>query len=364
MKVKDVAEILEELAPLEYAEDFDNVGLLVGDQDMNVTDILVTLDSLENVIDEAISKSCNLIISFHPILFKGIKNLTGSNYIERAVIKAIQNNISIYCLHTALDNSKDGVNAKICEVLGVKQTKILIPQKGTIKKLTTYVPENHANVLLNSLFKAGAGSIGNYSECSFTVEGTGSYKAGKNANPVKGNKGELHFEKETQINVTFPRNREKSVLSALFDNHIYEEVAYEISTLENVDSQIGMGMLGELEKPLDEKHFLTFIKNKMNVSCIRHSGFLGRKIQKVAVLGGSGAFAIGAAKKYGADIFITSDVKYHQFFEAENKILIADIGHYETEQFTKNLLVDYLTKKMPNFAISLSESITNPIKYY
>lgn len=364
MKVKDVAEILEELAPLEYAEEFDNVGLLVGDQDMDVSNILVTLDSLENVIDEAISKSCNLIISFHPILFKGIKSLTGSNYVERAVIKAIQNNISIYCLHTALDNAIDGVNAKICEVLELKQTRILIPQKGTIKKLTTYIPETHAKSLLNSLFKAGAGSIGNYSECSFTVDGTGSYKAGMKANPVKGNKGELHLEEETQINVTFPRNKEKSVLAALFDNHLYEEVAYEISTLDNVDSQIGMGMIGELQVPMAEKDFLSFIKNKMNVACIRHSSFLGKKIQKVAVLGGSGAFAISAAKKSGADIFITSDVKYHQFFEAENKILIADIGHYETEQFTKNLLVDYLTKKMPNFAISLSESITNPIKYY
>jgi len=364
MKVKDVAEILEELAPLEYAEDFDNVGLLVGDQEMDVSNILVALDSIENVIDEALGKSCNLIISFHPILFKGIKNLTGSNYIERAVIKAIQNNISIYCLHTALDNSIDGVNAKICEVLEVKQTRILIPQKGTIKKLMTYIPETHAKTLLNSLFKAGAGSIGNYSECSFTVDGTGSYKAGKNANPVKGNKDELHLEKETQINVTFPRNKEKSVLNALFDNHLYEEVAYEISTLDNVDSQIGMGMIGELEVPLAEKDFLTIIKKKMNVSCIRHSNFLGKKIHKVAVLGGSGAFAISAAKTSGADIFITSDIKYHQFFEAENRILIADIGHYETEQFTKNLLVDYLTKKMPNFAISLSESITNPIKYY
>lgn len=364
MKVKDVAVILEELAPLEYAEDFDNVGLLVGDMDMSVSNILVALDSIENVIDEAIEKSCNLIISFHPILFKGIKSLTGSNYIERAVIKAIQNNISIYCLHTALDNAIEGVNAKICEVLGIKNTRILIPQKGTLKKLTTYVPKTHAKSLLAGLFKAGAGSIGNYSECSFTVDGTGSYKAGINANPSIGKKGEPHLEEETQINVLFLKGREKSVLTALLEHHLYEEVAYEIATLDNVNSQIGMGMIGELELPLAEKDFLTIIKNKMNVSCIRHSEFLGKKIRKVAVLGGSGAFAISAAKNSGADIFITSDIKYHQFYEAENKLLLADIGHYESEQFTKNLLVDYLTKKMPNFAISLSESITNPIKYY
>ncbi|MGB5360664.1 MAG: Nif3-like dinuclear metal center hexameric protein, partial [Eudoraea sp.] len=227
-----------------------------------------------------------------------------------------------------------------------------------------YVPRTHSKVLLEGLFKAGAGSIGNYSECSFTADGTGSYKAGRNANPVKGKKGKLHLEEETQINVTFPKSKEKSVLAALFEHHLYEEVAYEIYTLDNVDSEIGMGMIGELELPQAEQDFLDILKNKMNVSCIRHSDFLGKKIRKVAVLGGSGAFAISAAKKSGADIFITSDIKYHQFFEAENKILLADIGHYETEQFTKNLLVDYLTKKMPNFAISLSESITNPIKYY
>jgi dinuclear metal center YbgI/SA1388 family protein len=364
MKVKDVAGILEELAPLDYAEDFDNVGLLVGNPDMNVTNILVTLDSIESVIDEAIKKSCNLVISFHPIVFKGIKTLTGSDYIQRAVIKAVQNNISIYCLHTALDNAIEGVNAKICEVLEVKNTRILIPQKGTIKKLTTYIPRTHSKILMDGLFKAGAGSIGNYSECSFTVDGTGSYKAGENANPVIGKMGELHLEEETQINVTFPKSKEKNVLTALFDHHPYEEVAYEISTLDNVNSQIGMGMIGELELPLDEKDFLSIIKDKMNIPCIRHSAFLGKKIRKVAVLGGSGAFAITAVKNSGADIFITSDIKYHQFFEAENKLLLADIGHYESEQFTKNLLVDYLTKKMPNFAISLSESITNPIKYY
>ncbi|WP_297796176.1 Nif3-like dinuclear metal center hexameric protein [uncultured Eudoraea sp.] len=364
MKVRDVSEILEELAPLEYAEDFDNVGLLVGDPDTNVSNILVTLDSPEIVIDEAINKSCNLIISFHPILFKGVKTLTGANYVERAVIKAIRNNIAIYCLHTALDNAIDGVNAKICEILEVKNPRILLPQRGTIKKLTTYIPKAQSKILLDALFKAGAGNIGNYSECSFTIDGKGSFKAGSKANPIKGKKHELHLEEETQINVTYLRGNERNILTALFDHHPYEEVAYEISTLNNVNSQIGMGMIGELEHAIGEKEYFKLIKNKMNVSSIRHSAFLGKKIKKVAVLGGSGAFAISAAINSGADIFVTSDLKYHQFFEAENKILLADIGHYETEQFTKNLLVDYLTKKMPNFAISLSESITNPIKYF
>lgn len=364
MIVKQVTSILEELAPLAYAEEFDNVGLLVGSPELEVTGVLVTLDTLENVIEEAIEKKCNLIVSFHPIIFGGLKKLTGSNYVQRVVIKAIQHNIAIYSMHTALDNSNQGVNARICEVLGLTNTQILIPQKGTIKKLTTYVPKNDAEKLKNSLFEVGAGSIGNYSNCSFTLEGTGSYKAEENAKPVKGNIGETHFEEETQINITYSKAIEAKLIATLLQNHPYEEVAYEITTLENSNQNIGMGMVGEIEIALNEIDFFRFIKEKMNVSCIRHSNLLGKNIKKVAVLGGSGSFAINAAKQVNADIFITSDLKYHQFYEAEGKLVLADIGHYETEQFTKNLLVEYLTKKIPNFAIRLSESKTNPIKYF
>lgn len=364
MTVKQVTNILEELAPLSYAEDFDNVGLLVGKENTKVSGILVTLDTLENVIDEAITKKCNLIVSFHPIIFKGLKKIIGTTYVERVMIKAIQNNISIYSMHTALDNSPEGVNAKICEILGLVNTKILIPQKKTIKKLTTYVPNDSAEKLKEALFIAGAGTIGNYSNCSFTVDGTGSYKPEEKSNPTKGKIGEVHYEQETQINITYDKKVESTVLRALFDNHPYEEIAYEVLTLENTNQHIGMGMVGELDHPMDERDFLKILKNKFNAKGIRHSELLGKKIKKVAVLGGSGAFAIDAAKRANADIFISADIKYHQFYEAEKKMVIADIGHYETEQFTKNLLVDYLTKKIPNFAISLSESITNPIKYY
>ncbi|WP_291869694.1 Nif3-like dinuclear metal center hexameric protein [Maribacter sp.] len=363
MIVKDVTNILEEFTPLDYAEDFDNVGLLIGDSKQKVTGVLVTLDTLENVIDEAIDKNCNLIVSFHPIVFGGLKKITGANYVERVAIKAIQNNIAIYSMHTALDNNNAGVNAKICEVLGLSNTKILIPQKGSIKKLTTYAPLKAANQLKEVLYNAGAGNIGNYSNCSFSNEGIGSYKANENANPSIGEIGEVHLEKETQIHITFSKSKEKAVLKALFNNHPYEEVAYEITTLENTNPNIGMGMIGELDEPMNELEFLNTLKNRMNVSCVRHTKLFNKKVSKVAVLGGSGAFAIKAAKQSGAQIFISSDIKYHEFYQAENKIVIADIGHYETEQFTKNLLVDYLTKKIPNFAIHLSESITNPIKY-
>lgn len=363
MTVNDIANILEELAPLAHAEDFDNVGLLVGEPTTTVSGVLVTLDTLENVVDEAIAKKCNLIVSFHPIIFKGLKRLTGSNYVERVVLKAIRHNIAIYCMHTALDNSKMGVNAKICEVLGIQNPQILIPRKGAIKKLVTYAPLADATTVKSALFAAGAGEIGKYSNCSFNLDGLGSFKAGDDANPTIGKIGEPHVEKETQINVIYSFEKEKNILKALFESHPYEEVAYEITTLENANQDLGMGMIGTLATEMEEKAFLAFVKDRMNASVVRHSEFLGRKVRKVAVLGGSGAFAITAAKQAKVDVFISADIKYHDFFQAENQLLIADIGHFETEQFTKDLLVDYLTKKIPNFAVSLSESITNPIKY-
>jgi dinuclear metal center YbgI/SA1388 family protein len=321
------------------------------------------LDTLENVVDEAIEKKHNLIVSFHPIIFSGLKKLTGRTYVERVVMKAIAHNIAIYSMHTALDNSPMGVNAKICEVLGIQDPEILIPKTGSIRKLTTYAPLEDAEKVKSALFKAGAGEIGKYSNCSFSTEGVGSFKAGTNANPSVGEVGELHLEKEVQINVIYSFEKENNLLKALFGAHPYEEVAYEIVALENVNQDLGMGMVGELKTEMEEQAFLEQLKKTMNASVVRHSQLLGKKVKKVAVLGGSGAFAIGAAKKAKADVFITSDLKYHQFYEAEGQLVIADIGHFETEQFTKDLLVDYLTKKIPNFAVSLSESITNPIKY-
>ncbi len=364
MIVQDVINHLEELAPLAYAEDFDNVGLLVGNKNAKITGILVTLDTLEAVVDEAINEKCNLIVSFHPIIFKGLKKLTGKSYVERVVMKAIKHDIAIYSIHTALDNTIQGVNDMICYTLGLTNKRILIPQSETIKRLTTYVPKDEAEQLRTALFSTGAGAIGNYSNCSFNVEGYGTFKGNENTNPTKGNKGSLHTEAETKISITFPKHLESQVIQTLCKAHSYEEVAYEVTTLENKNQQIGMGMVGELEDSMDELAFLAFLKNKMNTKCIRHSSFLNKKIKKIAVLGGSGSFAIEAAKAAGADAFITADLKYHDFFTAENSILLADVGHYESEQFTKNLLVAYLTKKITNFAIILSKTNTNPVKYF
>lgn len=363
MKIKEVISILEIMAPLAYAEDFDNVGLLVGNPEDKTTGILVCHDALENVIDEAITKKCNLVVCFHPILFSGLKKITGKNYIERAVLKAIKNDIAIYAVHTALDNHQNGVNKIFCDALGLQNTKILVPKENFIQKLITYtIPENHQQ-LRNALFNAGAGNIGNYENCSFNSQGIGSYQGNENSNPEIGERGEFVENAEIKIEVTFEKHLQGKILKALFSNHVYEEVAYEIYDLKNSHQNIGLGMIGELQTEMPEKEFLQMVKNKMKADGIRHSEYLGKPIKKVAVLGGSGSFAIKKAIQAGADAFLTADLKYHQFYEAENQLLLTDIGHYESERYTKNYIVDYLTKKIPNFAIILSEENTNPVKY-
>ena len=364
MIVQDVINHLEALSPLAYAEDFDNVGLLVGNKNNPLTGVLVTLDTLEGVLDEAIENKCNLIVSFHPIIFKGLKKLTGKTYVERVVMKAIKHDIAIFSMHTALDNAWQGVNDMICNQLALTNKRILIPQKETIKKLTTFVPKKQAEVVRKALFSAGAGTIGNYNNCSFNSDGFGTYQGNENSNPTLGEKGITHEEIETRISVTFAKHLESQILKALFQSHPYEEVAYEIISLENTNQHIGMGMLGELDTAMSEIDFLNYLKSKMNTASIRHSKLLNKPIKKIAVLGGSGSFAIQAAKASGADILVTSDLKYHDFFSAENTIVLADIGHYESEQFTKNGLVAHLTKKITNFAVVLSKTNTNPVKYF
>ncbi|MFV5684386.1 Nif3-like dinuclear metal center hexameric protein [Flavobacterium sp. GB2R13] len=363
MKIKEIISVLEEMAPLAYAEDFDNVGLLVGDQESEATGVLVCHDALEHIIDEAIAKNCNLVVCFHPILFSGLKKITGKNYVERAVIKAIKNDIAIYAVHTALDNHQEGVNKIFCDALGLVNTKILIPKQHFIRKLVTYtIPEN-AEEVRNALFDAGAGTIGNYENCSFNSKGVGTYMGNEHSNPQVGERFEFVQGDEIKIEVTFEKHLENKILKALFKSHAYEEVAYEIYDLQNQHQNIGLGMIGELETPMNEKEFLLFAKEKMQSDGIRHSNFLGTAIKKVAVLGGAGSFAIKNAIQAGADAYLTADLKYHQFYEAENRLLLADIGHFESERYTKNYIVEYLRKKILNFAVILSEENSNPVKY-
>ncbi len=364
MTLHEITKVLEDLAPKPFAEDFDNVGLLVGDTNQKITKALLTLDCTEEVVEEAIDTKANLIITFHPIIFKGLKSITGKTYVERVVQKAIKHDIAIYTIHTNLDFAWQGSNKKLCSILGLSDIQILLPKKNTIKKLLFYVPTDHAEDVRNALFKVGAGSIGNYDSCSFSTEGMGSFKGLKESNPVVGEKGKLHYEKEMAVTITYPWHLENLIITTLKKSHPYEEVAYELLSLDNVNQHIGIGMYGILPSPMEEANFLAFVKEKLPTDCIRHSNLTGKKIQTVAVLGGSGSFGLAQAKRVGADAYISADFKYHEFFTAENSILICDIGHYESEQFIKSLLYDVLTKKITNFAFTLSEVNTNPVNYY
>lgn len=365
MLVKDITNAIEEIAPLVYQESYDNCGIQVGDNNAEVTGALLTLDVTEEVIDEAISRKCNLIIAHHPLIFSGLKKIAGRNYVERIVIKAIKNDITIYAAHTNLDNMPDGVNNKIAEKLGLINKKILAPKTGTLSKLCTYAPLNIADKLRDAMFAAGAGSIGNYSECSFSATGVGTFRPSAEANPAIGKAGgPRETDEDVKIEVLVEKHAEREVLAAMRSAHIYEEIAYELIPLSNSNQQIGAGIIGDLSSSMSEADFLAFIKTNMKAEVIRHTQLSGKPIQRVAVCGGSGSFLLNDAIGAGADIFITADFKYHQFFDAEGRIIIADIGHYETEQFTPEIFEMVLKKKFPNFAFLLSNVLTNPVKYF
>jgi dinuclear metal center YbgI/SA1388 family protein len=364
MLLKTIIAELEKFAPLAYQESYDNCGLLTGNKEQEVTGALLCLDCIEAVVEEAIQKKCNLIIAHHPIIFSGLKKLNGSNYIERTIIKAIQNNIAIYACHTNLDNVKLGVNKKIADKLGLVNQQLLSPKKSLLKKLVTFVPSTHLEIVRENLFNAGAGNIGNYDSCSFILEGTGSFRGNENSNPFIGEKGKLSLEKETRLELIFETVNESQIISALKQNHPYEEVAYDIYQLENTYQNIGSGMLGELPNSLSEIEFLEKLKVVFKVKVIKHTALTNKNIKKVALCGGSGSFLLKNAINSKSDIYISSDFKYHEFFDAENQILVADIGHYETEQFTPEIFYDIISNKFPTFASYLTETNTNPVNYF
>jgi dinuclear metal center YbgI/SA1388 family protein len=364
MKISEITNYLETLAPLSSQESYDNSGLLVGSKTTEVTNALISLDCTEAILDEAIKKNCNLIICHHPILFKGIKRLTGNNYVERTIIKAIRHNIAIYAIHTNLDNYRMGVNKKIGELLGVPNPKILLPTENKLVKLAVYVPALQKEQVMNALFLAGAGQIGNYSECSFSVAGKGTFKGSENANPFVGEKGIRHEENEYKLEVLLSGSNLHAVLEALKKNHPYEEVAYDLIPLLNKNEYEGAGMIGELQSEINEVDFLQKLKTTFRCQVIRHTGLLGKPVKRIAWCGGSGSFLLQKAIAHKADIFITGDYKYHDFFDADNQIIIADIGHFESEQFTIELLDELLQEKFPKFAPCLAETNTNPVKYF
>ena len=363
MKLKELCTSLEEWAPLAYQESYDNSGLIVGDLSAELTGVLVSLDCIEDVIEEAIAKGCNAIVSHHPIVFKGLKSFTGKNYVERTLIKAIKNDIALYAIHTNLDNIHTGVNKMLADKIGLINTRVLVPKKEVIKQLVTYAMPADADSIRNALFEIGAGALGEYSECSFTVSGSGTFKGSQNSNPVVGEKGIRTCQVEERIEILFPAFMESRVISVLKNSHSYEEVAYSVFNLSNENQNVGSGMIGELSIAENSLDFLATLKNNLNADGIRYTSLVRNKIKKVAICGGSGSFLLQAAIRSGADVFITGDFKYHEFFDAENKIIIADVGHYESEQYTKDLIADFLSEKFPKFAVHLSKVNTNPINY-
>lgn len=360
--IGDITRYLETIAPTSLQESYDNAGLLTGSATWQCTGALITLDSTEAVIDEAIAAGCNLVIAHHPIIFSGLKKLNGKNYIERTIIKAIKNDIAIYAIHTNLDNVSRGVNQKIAELIGLTNTQILSPKKGLLRKLVFFCPVDKTEAVRNAIFEAGAGQIGNYSSCSFNVQGKGTFLGNTDTNPYVGEQGKLHTEDEVRVETIFPAYLEDKVITALIAVHPYEEVAYDIYLPDNA-ANIGSGMVGNLENPVNELDFLKQLKQIFNCGVVKYTQLLNKPVKKVAVCGGSGRFLLNDAIRAGADVFVTSDFKYHDYFDADSRIVVADIGHYESEQFTKQLLHALLIKNFTTFAVRVSKTGTNPVNY-
>ncbi|GAE15516.1 Nif3-like dinuclear metal center hexameric protein [Bacteroides pyogenes] len=363
MKIKEIVSALERFAPLPLQDGFDNAGLQIGLTDAEATGALLCLDVTEAVLDEAIALGYNLVIAHHPLMFKGCKSITGKDYVERCILKAIKNDIVVYAMHTNLDNARNGVNFKIAEKIGLKNLRVLAPKENSLLKLVTFVPVAEADKVRRALFAAGCGNIGNYDSCSYNSEGEGTFRANAEARPFCGEIGELHREPEVRIETILPVYKEREAVKALLNAHPYEEPAFDLYPLKNDWKQMGAGLVGELEEPETELEFLKRIKRIFEVECLRHNKLSGREIEKVALCGGAGAFLLPEAIRSGADVFITGEIKYHDYFGHEEEILMAEIGHYESEQYTKEIFYSIIRDLFPNFTLQLSKINTNPIKY-
>ncbi|MBR5983527.1 MAG: Nif3-like dinuclear metal center hexameric protein [Bacteroidales bacterium] len=364
MKIRELVSELEHFAPPSLQESYDNAGLNVGFPDAEISGVLLCIDVVPEVVDEAIAKHCNMIVSHHPLIFPNIKRITGSNNVEKSIIKALQNNISIYCGHTNFDKAQNGVSMKMCEKLGLKNCTALDPEGDMLRKIAVFVPKTHADEVRNAMFAAGAGTIGDYDECSFNLNGTGTFRASEACNPFVGEIGERHCEDEVKVEVICPSYLQSKVVSAMLKVHPYEEPAFDIYQIENQWSQVGLGAVGELVEEITEDEFLETVKRTFSVENIRHSAKTGKKIRRVAVCGGSGASFIRTAIASKADAYITADIKYHDWFQVEGRLLLLDIGHFESEQFTKEIFYDVIVKKSINFATYFSDINTNPINNY
>ncbi|MEB2340804.1 MAG: Nif3-like dinuclear metal center hexameric protein [Flavobacteriia bacterium] len=364
MKIKEVIQALEQWAPPMLQEDYDNSRLQTGHPDQDVNAALLTLDCTEAVVAEAVDKGCGLVITHHPVIFKGLKSLTGATDVERTILAAVRNNVAIYAMHTNLDNVIDGVSGEMAARLGLKPLHVLDPKPGQLLKLAVFVPKDHADAVRDAMFAAGAGRVGAYDECSFNLDGTGTFRAGEGTNPFVGEKGKRHGEHEVRVEVICPATVQQAVVTAMEAAHPYEEVAYDLYPLLNRHQGVGSGLVGEFEAPMGEGAFLDLVKSVFGPPAIRHTALRNRPVKRVALCGGSGAFLIGKAMAAGADAYVTGDIKYHEFFLPDGRMLLADIGHFESERFTPSLIQHRLARILPTFATRLSETGTNPIHFH
>jgi len=364
VRITEVVDMLEQLAPSSYQESYDNAGLITGDSSLDCTGIVCTLDATEAVILEAKERGCNLVVAHHPIVFSGLKKITGKNYVERTIITAIKNDIAVYAIHTNLDNLLSGVNGRMADMLGLVNRKVLLHRQNNLMKLIVFAPVKEAEKVREAIFDAGGGHIGNYSECSFIIQGKSTFKPGTETNPHTGEVGKRETTNEEKIEIIFPVYLKEKLINAMTEAHPYEEVAYDLIALSNYFQEVGSGLIGELSESMDETEFLALVKKQFNLEIVRHTPLLNKKVKKVALCGGAGSFLIKNALSAGADFYITADVKYHEFFDAEGRMVIADIGHWESEQFTIDLLYDFLHTKYPTFAVLKSKVRTNPVFYF
>jgi len=362
-RISDIIALLGNIIPVSYQESYDNSGLQVGDPNAESESAILSLDVTDEVIDEAVSEGARLIISHHPVIFGGLKRLTGNSQAERIVIKAIKNNIAIYSAHTNLDVIPGGVSFRLAQKLGVKNPVPLVPLSGKLAKIAVFVPSSHVQQVRNEMFAAGAGNIGNYDHCSFNSEGTGTFRADETANPFTGRRGEDHTGDEIKIEVIMPRYLVPSVTKAMTTVHPYEEIAFDVYNLENSMPGAGMGVVGNLDVETPPDDFLEMLSETLGLGGLRYGRSKAKSIKRVALCGGSGSSLIDAAISSGADAYITGDIKYHSFLEAEGNILLADIGHYESEKFSLEILYEIITKKFPKFAVRFSKINTNPVNY-
>ena len=363
LSIRQIIQAIEEFAPTALQENYDNCGLQIGDPEAMTSGVLLSIDVTEEVVEEAINKNINLIIAHHPLLFKGVKSITGSTCVERIIIKAIQHQVAIYASHTCMDNVREGVNQKIAQKIGLEDTTVLDPVSDKLLKLRVYVPIDYASEIRTALFSAGIGHIGKYDHCSFNAEGEGSFKAGETCSPFRGKIGQLHYEKETCIETVLPAYLKTKAIQLLQKVHPYEEPAFDIISLQNQWEGAGSGLIGKLPSAMDERSFLQHIKETFHLSTLKHYPLHNRPIKTVALCGGAGAFLIKQAVNKGADIFLTGEIKYHDYLDYQSQIVLSEIGHYESEQYTKEIFYDIITKKFPTFATYYSMVETNPINY-